>query len=440
VRKSGRLAFFLLFLVLTLGRLAVLPAAAQTADPRAAYLMGLAASNAGDLANAETYLRQAFRMSPRNSEVISALAEVLLKTDRPQPALQAYRQAIRFNPENRSAYYGAGFAYLRLKQMKLAERQYEEITVRFPDEEQAWLVLADLYTASNQNRKAVDAYHRILEARPNVPLLHYNLGLIHTRLRDYPKALEATRKTLELSPDFLPAAHLAARIYQETGRNVEAESIYRELLKRFPQDRSLLLSLAQIYSEQERWTAAAVHLNRLVMTGAAEPEILLLQGLIFQKEGQWERALNSYRAVLEKKPDPKIRFQTAVALDKLGRDTEAVAELRKVVAEAPEDHVALNYLGYTLVLRGENLNEAEALIKRAVDLDPRNGAYLDSLGWVYFKKGDLRRAGYYLEKAGRLEPDPEIFGHLAELYQKLGQPQKAAAYRQKILEMPPREE
>ncbi len=95
----------------------------------------------------------------------------------------------------------------------------------------------------------------------------------------------------------------------------------------------------------------------------------------------------------------------------------------------------LNYLGYMLADRGTRLDEALGYIRRAVALDPQNGAYLDSLGWAYYKMGNYELAEENLRRASeRTADDPTIHDHLAELYQKTGRLKLAATYWQRSLE------
>jgi len=172
------------------------------------------------------------------------------------------------------------------------------------------------------------------------------------------------------------------------------------------------------------------------ITNPKNDELLSLLGFVYRQQKEPEKALLVFQQALELKDDPRTRFYLALTLDDLKRDTEAMEQLRKTISQDPKNDEALNYLGYTLVERNEKLDEAERLIKEAVRLGPENGAYLDSLGWLYFKKGRFSFARYYLLKAIRLEPDPEIYQHLTELYQRLGDTKKAEYYRQKAISNP----
>ena len=106
---------------------------------------------------------------------------------------------------------------------------------------------------------------------------------------------------------------------------------------------------------------------------------------------------------------------------------EAEQEFRKVLDVNPNNAPVLNYYGYMLADRGVRIEEAASLIQRALKQEPNNGAYLDSLGWAYYKQNKLVEAEEYLRKAiDREGDDPTILSHLADVYLKLGQNERAA--------------
>src|SRR5262249_44164147 len=97
---------------------------------------------------------------------------------------------------------------------------------------------------------------------------------------------------------------------------------------------------------------------------------------------------------------------------------------------------AMNFIGYSLVERGKNLDEAEKLIRHALEIRPDSAAFLDSLGWLYFRRGEYRRAVGTLERAVALEPDePLINEHLGDAYHSATNKVKAAAAYRKALEV-----
>jgi Flp pilus assembly protein TadD len=101
--------------------------------------------------------------------------------------------------------------------------------------------------------------------------------------------------------------------------------------------------------------------------------------------------------------------------------------MKKAIALNPANAQALNYLGYSYAEDGVNLPEAEKLIKRALDIEPEDGFYVDSLGWVYYQKGDYQKAVEQLERAVNLTgEDPTITEHLGDAYQKVGKVREAS--------------
>jgi Tfp pilus assembly protein PilF len=113
---------------------------------------------------------------------------------------------------------------------------------------------------------------------------------------------------------------------------------------------------------------------------------------------------------------------------------QAEQEYRKVLEESPNNASALNDYGYMLADRGIRVDEAASMIQRAVKEEPNNGAYLDSLGWAYYKQNKLAEAEESLRKAtDRDRHDPTILGHLAEVYLKMGQTDRAAQLMERAL-------
>ena len=402
--------------------------------PYAAYLKSLSALRDNDFSAADSYLQEVVRLSPRNSEAWLRLGEVHLKTGRTKKALEAFQRAKNLDPSDKDAYYGLAIVYLRLNKPALARFQYETVLKLYPGEKQAWIFLADLYTAEGRIYSAINAYRQILKFLPENSVVLYNYGVILVQAKQYAEARRTLNRVIEAAPGFIPPRLLLAKINEEEDKPAEAGKIYLDVLNRAPNDRAAQVGLVKVYITEGKWSEAAGLLDKLPEPG--DRELLRLAGFVYEKAGKYQRALDVFQKVLAKKDDTQTRFYLAIVLDNLDRDTEAAAELRKVIAVDPKHAAALNYLGYTLVERGESLDEAEVLIKNALRQDPDNSAYLDSLGWLYFKKGNLRFARYYLLRAASGEKDPEIYGHLVKLYEKSGDSEKAGYYRRKAASQP----
>ena len=190
-----------------------------------------------------------------------------------------------------------------------------------------------------------------------------------------------------------------AQLLFESGREAEAE----ELLARAVEDGGLdeLFLAAQVYQRAQRYAESIPLLER-----------------ILSEDGDAQQAL----------------FLLGAARERSGDRPAAVEAFRRVLDLAPDHTPTLNYLGYMWAEEGENLEEAISLIRRAVALEPDNGAYVDSLGWAYFQIGRYQDARGHLEWASRLVPDDAtIFEHLGDLYLALDDVERArTSYRQAL--------
>jgi tetratricopeptide (TPR) repeat protein len=163
------------------------------------------------------------------------------------------------------------------------------------------------------------------------------------------------------------------------------------------------------------------------LEGAAELAEALAASL--QKAGRPADAIAVLKRALQPRPkDEGLRYALAVAYEKAGDREAAVAAMQELLAQNPEHADALNFVGYSWAERGLKLEEAELLVEKALQIRPENGYFMDSLGWVFFQKGDYGRAVGALEKADALAgPEPTILEHLGDAYRSAQRPAEAAA-------------
>jgi tetratricopeptide (TPR) repeat protein len=122
---------------------------------------------------------------------------------------------------------------------------------------------------------------------------------------------------------------------------------------------------------------------------------------------------------------PELVYDYALVAERIGNFEVMEKELRRVIEVKPDFAAAYNALGYSFADRNIKLDEALLLIKKALEFSPNDHYMLDSLGWVYYKKGDLDQAATYLKQAFDIHPDPEIAAHLGEVLWQKGQREQA---------------
>lgn len=239
-------------------------------------------------------------------------------------------------------------------------------------------------------------------------VINLRMAIDYIKLGDSKKAVRELNNTLEINPDNLQARTLLAFLYTSQGEfalaEIQYEIILNQAAKEDPENLDVRTYLSQLYFQQRKFNKATEQLKFILGKEPKNTMAKLFLGLVYDEQG--------LRA-------------------------DAIKQFQEILAIDPNDPDALNALGYIYAYAGEKLDEAEKLIVKALEKDAKNGAYVDSLGWVYYKKGQFDKARKKLEEAAFLEQDPVIFDHLADTYFKLGDKNKAKENWQKALKLKP---
>src|SRR5208282_1089840 len=193
--------------------------------------------------------------------------------------------------------------------------------------------------------------------------------------------------------------------------------------------------LGAIYRDQGNNQAANQTFREIIALGRDDNIRLAEMNTRLRRFSDAAQALDKAEQLSSKTEDKEyVWFLRGANFEREKRYTEAEEQFKKVLASDPEHASALNYLGYMLADQNMKLEEALGYIKHAVDLDPANGAYLDSLGWAYFRLGKYEMAEDNLLKASqKINTDPTVLDHLGDLYQKTGRLKLAATNWERAL-------
>ena len=177
--------------------------------------------------------------------------------------------------------------------------------------------------------------------------------------------------------------------------------------------------------------------EHLVQSNPNNVELLIQKGHTARRHDHYDLALLSYQKALAIEPDhPTTSYYMGITFDRLDRKQDAEAALRRSLTYNSGDAYALNYLGYWLLEENGDPEEALGFIRKAIEIQPQNGFFMDSLGWGYFKLGRLKQALIFMERAVMLRPvDPLITDHLGDVYAALGRHREAAFQWQRALDL-----
>lgn len=298
----------------------------------------------------------------------------------------------------------------------------------------------NLLDAQGKGDAAITALNQILDdtkkSNPNEAdnarraTLLERLGILYRSANKTKESVAAFRQITTLEPDAAPRAYgEIIETYRNAHNLPAALQAAEEALKKFPNDRGVVLEHASVLGDQNK-TDAAVAEIRTLMKGDKDRELLLAIAQIYEKAKRFKdeaKALDDAAAIANTAEEKSaVEFMRGAMYERQKNYDAAEASFRKVIEAQPDNAGALNYLGYMLADRNVKLDEALKLIAKAVELDPQNGAYLDSLGWVYYRQNVLDKAEDTLRKAiDRMTTDPTVHDHLGDVYFKEGKLKEA---------------
>jgi tetratricopeptide (TPR) repeat protein len=186
---------------------------------------------------------------------------------------------------------------------------------------------------------------------------------------------------------------------------------------------------ARLLMKKDDRTAAFRMLDEAAQKERSEAlDVEFAKAALLEDSGKPSEAIALLQLALERFPDhPGLRYQIALVQDKAGMTRESVRNFENLLKDRPDDASLLNALGYSLADRNQKLPRAESLIRKALESSPDNPAFLDSLGWVRFRRGDAAGALPYMERAYRIFPDAEIASHWGEILWTSGKQSEARA-------------
>ncbi|HEX8147351.1 MAG TPA: tetratricopeptide repeat protein [Pyrinomonadaceae bacterium] len=321
---------------------------------------------------------------------------------------------------------------------------------------QLQLALAKVYEEASRFDEAVGVYEDLLKSRSikDSPLANdrerrfavsvlLEIAGLRQQAGQTEQALAAFDRMRALLPDTDPTADIQkVEFLRSNGKRTEALQAIRAARQRFPEDGRLLRQEAQTLAETGRAEEALALLRTRLKGDASDFEEYLFISNVLMGAGRGTEAVEAARKALSlaSAEDPAQTTNALIMLssaqERAGDTKGAEETLRQVLSKDANNATALNNLGYFLTEHDQKLEEARAMIERAVRAEPQNPSFLDSLGWVYFKLGKLKEAERYLSDAARRNPtSATIQEHLGDLFKKLGQQEKAVASWRKALSL-----
>ncbi|MBF0399062.1 MAG: tetratricopeptide repeat protein, partial [Desulfobacterales bacterium] len=432
-------------------------------DIEALFLYGRIKQSVNNEKEAKRIYEQVLKKDPNQQNAYLLLGDLYLQQNEEKKALNLYRQMIKYFPNSYIAYFLIGKILIDNKELKDAEKNLKKSLDIEPSFLQSKYELIRIYKIEKNNKKVIEGYLDILSRDNNsiIPMLELSVYYhkekilkkayeifdilakrsisdpeilkiivqLYVESKTYDNALIVLEGMLKTLPDNSEINYITGIVYEELKKPKLAITYFKKVRPgtRFYENAATFLALT--YKEEGKLTYAISLLKSAISESRGKPNLNLFiyLSLIYIDTESYNEAEKILKEGLKFDPNHiDINFQLGVIYDKAGKKEKCIEQMKKVIQLDPKNPDALNYLGYTYADLGENLYEAEKLIKAALQYKPDDAYITDSLGWVYFKQGNMKAALKNLEKAVSLAPDdPTLLEHLGDVYFKMGNKDKA---------------
>jgi len=405
--------------------------AAKNPTPRSLQALAAAYEQMREYSLAAETLRRTLELSPPNAaDLKRSMAADLRKAQKFQEALKVYQDLVAEEPNDAESYLRMSNIYTQLRDFAKAREAEDKARAIEPNNLEVRYNEVSILESQGKTADAIQRLKEILdttakrnysrEDRENRILLLERLSGLYRMNDQTDLAVDALRQIGELDHD--KDAVVAAEIVDtyRLGKDfAKAQKESDAAMKKWPEDRTLRIVRATLLADIGQIDAAAADMKKL-MDGKGDRQMYIALAQIYDKGRKFDdeaKALDAADKLAANKEEKEdVWFQRGAMFEKTKKIDLAEAEFRKILEINPDSAPTLNYLGYMLADRNVKLAEALELVTKALDKDPNNGAYLDSLGWVYFKLNRLPEAEENLRQALLRTPrDATVHDHMGDV-------------------------
>jgi tetratricopeptide (TPR) repeat protein len=422
----------------------------HTPSPVLLDLLGDAYTQTRDLGKAEQAYRRASDLDPSELSHLRGLGQTLLAEEKYPEALVVYQKLADLMPDDADVYLRTAQIYREMHQLDHAEENLLKARQYAPGSLEVMYNEAMLYQAQGRYEDAIRVLSDAISGvkgqsavmpsrRRSLAVLYQELGQLYRDRQSYQAAAYTYEELGHLGDEEDRRSRmLLMDTYREARDLPKALQVGKEAVAKYPKDPAMQSREASLLGENGQTDEAVKMLRSQLTNSEADREIYLNIAQVYERSKRYKEAEDAARMAEALPGQPRdnemVWFLLGAIYEKQKFFDRAEEQFKKALAVDPSNATVLNYYGYMLGDLGQRLDEAEDLVKGALKEEPYSGAYLDSLGWVYYKQNKLADAEATLRKAvDRDSHDPTIHSHLGDVYSKLGRTELAAAEWEKSL-------
>ncbi len=400
-----------------------------------------------ELKKATTQLQVCAKNNPESGIFDYYLGKLSIDQGQPVKAMSSFATAVKKQPGLTQAVSALGIMYEDKEQFAQAINLYEKHLKVDANDNVILNRMVQILFQKEKYQDVIPYAERLSDLEPENLNLKVKLGVLYTDAKKFPEAVSVFKDLLSAAPESDKILYYLGAIYQEMQEFQESIEYFNQIpsssglyADSSVQMANMLSSLAQaefMDKEGDKWQSKFLSFINTKMSELKDlkTELTVLKAGYFEGIGHFSKALGSLATVQnEKNFSTSHKFYLASLYEKEKNYENSKSIILSVIDQDPKNAHAWNYLGYSMLVRDEDVEKAHEYIKKALAMSPNDGYIMDSMGWYYYKKGELKKALGHLQVAHKRVPDDvEILKHLAIIHGELKDIPKAKFYLETAL-------
>ena len=372
----------------------------------------------------------------QNTSYIIALAELNKLKKNYLNTVNLYLEAYAIEPSRIELLESAGRYALQLENKDKAKSIFKDLSEQDPFQSSYLNIYSELAIQTKNFEEAISHIQKLINDNGDSSLLKSKLGILYHSSGNSKKGEEVLKALFDKNE--LNGQHSLAlfEIYFDNKDNINAAKVSDRMIASLPEDWRGYYSRSLVFMDESDYESAVSILAPVSETFSNIFSVQYILGLCYSRIKMNDEAIDFYNRALTIRPNSiNVLHSIAILYDDIGEWVKSDKIYDQLINNDPKDAQAFNNYAYSLVERNKDLKRALIYAKKAVELEPKNPSYLDTIGWAYFKMDDLKRAKKYIRQSIEIQDDNSVvLEHFGDILMKSNDSVNALLYYKKAFE------
>ena len=376
------------------------------------------------------------KINSQETKYIIALAELNKLKKNYLSAVNLYLEAFDIEPSRIELLESAGRYALQLQDKAKAITIFKDLSTQNPSQPSYLNIYSELAIQSKSFDEAINHIQKLINVNGDSSDLRAKIGILYNASGNREKGEKVLRGLFDRKELNAQYSLSLFEIYLDNKDNVSAAKISDEIITSFPEDWRGYYSRSLVYMNESKYKSVISILDPVSETFSNIFSIQYILGLSYSRIKMKDEAVDFYNHALSIRPNSiNVLHSIAILYDEMGEWIKSDKIYDQLIKNNDLDAQAFNNYAYSLVERNTDLDRALVYAKKAVELEPKNPSYLDTIGWVYFKMNDIKTAKAYVEQSIKIQGDNSVvLEHLGDILMKSNDLANALIYYKKAFE------